>query len=84
MCSKNKGPFFKRSGEQAKTFGVLASKEQRSEEKHFRELERKVIFLSGSKELSPLSRASRMTQNFQAVHYLVHRAVPTVWYQYCG
>ena len=33
--------------------GVLGSREQRDEEKHFRELGRKVIFLSGSREQRP-------------------------------
>ena len=34
-------------------FGVLGSREQGAEEKHFRELGRKVIFLSGSREQRP-------------------------------
>ena len=33
--------------------GVLGSREQGAEEKHFRELGRKVIFLSGSREQRP-------------------------------
>ena len=32
---------------------ILGSREQRAEEKHFRELGRKVIFLSGSREQRP-------------------------------
>ena len=34
-------------------FGVLGSREQWAEEKYFRELRRKVIFLSGSREQRP-------------------------------
>ena len=34
-------------------FGVLGSREQWAEEKYFRELGRKVIFLSGSREQRP-------------------------------
>ena len=34
-------------------FGVLGSREQGAEEKHFRELGRKVIFLSGSNPPPP-------------------------------
>ena len=34
-------------------FGNLGSREQGAEEKHFRELGRKVIFLSGSREQRP-------------------------------
>ena len=44
---------FQGSGEQAKNFGVFGSRELGSEEKHFRALGKKVIFLSGSRELRP-------------------------------
>ena len=44
---------FRDFGEKAYLFGGLGSREQGAEEKHFRELGRKVIFLSGSREQRP-------------------------------
>ena len=54
------GLFFQGFGEKGHLFSgiwgesiVLGSREQGAEEKHFRELGRKVIFLSGSREQRP-------------------------------
>ena len=41
---------FRDLGRKHNFWGVLGSRKQRAEEKHFRELGRKVIFLSGSKD----------------------------------
>ena len=55
--SRRRAIYFQGFGEKGHLFsgiwgesGVLGSREQVAEEKHFRELERKVIFLSGSRE----------------------------------
>ena len=53
-------------------FWVLGSREQGAEEKHFRELGRKVIFLSGSREQRPPPLgASSIFISFSFNHYLL-------------
>ena len=45
--------YFQGFGEKAQFLGVLGSRKQGAEEKHFRELGRKAFFLSGSREQRP-------------------------------
>ena len=52
--------YFQEFGDKAYIFWILGSSEQGAEEKYFRELGRKVIFLSGSREQRPPQGASQM------------------------
>ena len=50
---------------------VLGSREQGAEEKHFRELGRKVIFLSGSREQRPPPLGSLSCKSMH-IHKILH------------
>ena len=68
---REKAIYFQGFGEKGHLFSgiwgesmVLGSREQVNEEKHFREMGRNVIFLSGSREQRPPPRAGLISDDF--------------------